>query len=185
MRVIVVGLCVGLLTQTLSAGQPAISARELAGYRLTAPVLTQFEEASRLIADATRHDPAFAQSPLFTEEISVSGDAPAMAAALESRLRNHPALSQALRTAHITSREYTRFALALVAARLAHGFVTSGVLRTVPAGVAADNVAFVEAHHAEIAAILKTLGIDDNLENPLMSDTIATCRRTAPQAPHS
>ncbi len=31
----------------------------------------------------------------------------------------------------------------------------------VPAGVAADNVAFVEAHHDEIAAVLKILAVEN------------------------
>jgi hypothetical protein len=147
-----------LLVQT-GAGQPAFDRKELAAYRLTVPVFKQFEHASRLIADVTRADPAFATSPLFTKEITLSGDAPAMAAELEARLRNHSALAHALRTAKISARDYATFTLALIAARLAHGFVHAGVLR-VPAGVAADNVTFVEQHHVEIVAVLKTLGIE-------------------------
>lgn len=150
----------GVLTHASGAVQPAFDVKELAAYRLTAPVFTQFAEASRLIAAVTGHDAAFARSPLFTEEISVSGDAPIVAAKLQARLQNHPTLARALQQAKITAREYTRFALALLAARLAHGFVKAGVLRKVPAGVAADNVAFVEAHQVEIAAVLKTLGIE-------------------------
>ncbi len=145
---------------TSLAGQPAIDVKELAGYRLTAAVFAQFAEASRSIADVTRTDPAFADSPLFTREISLSGDAPLMAAALEASLRQHPALARALRTAKITPREYTRFALALIGAHLAHGFVEAGVLRTGPAGVAADNVAFVDQHEAQIVDILKLLGLE-------------------------
>ena len=70
------------------------------------------------------------------------------------------ALDGALVSAQITAREYTKFALALIAARLAHGFVKSGVLRGVPAGVAADNVAFVDANQAAIGDVLKRLGIE-------------------------
>lgn len=154
-----VTLVVGVLTHASAAVQPAFDVKELAAYRLTTPVFKQFEKASRLIADVIRKDPAFASSPLFTREILVSGDAPLMAAELETRLRTHPALAHALGTAKITAREYTRFALALLAARLAHGFVNAGVLRSVPAGVAADNVTFVEKHQVEIAAAVKALGI--------------------------
>ena len=52
-------------------------------------------------------------------------------------------------------------AVAPFAARLARGFVTAGVLRRVPPGVAADNVAFVAAHDAEISGVLQALGLED------------------------
>lgn len=140
--------------------QTALDVKELAEYRLTTPVFTQFNEASRIMAVAMRNDSALASNPLFTRSILVLGDAPTVAAALEARLQNHPLLADALRTAQITPREYTKFALALFAARLAHGFVSAGVLRRVPAGVAAANVQFVDAHQPEIAAVLKDLGIE-------------------------
>ncbi len=149
-----------LLAVALQTASP-FQERELAGYRLTQPVFERFGHASRLIAAATRDDPRFDESPLFTRDVAVLGDAPAMAAELDARLRGEPALADALRTAGLTSREYTTFALGLVAARLAHGFVAAGVLRSVPAGVAADNVAFVERHQAEIAGVFRTLGIVD------------------------
>ena len=150
----------GLFMQTPGAGQHPFDVKELAAYRLTDPVFQQFEEASRLIADATRNDLAFVKSPLFTRENSLSGDAPKVAAELEARLQSHPALAHALTIAKITPREYTTFALALLGARLAHGFIDAGLLRNVPPGVAADNVQFVAEHHVEIAAVLKKLGIE-------------------------
>jgi hypothetical protein len=105
-------------------------------------------------------DPRFAREPLFTREISVSGDAAEMAATLEHRLDNEPALAAALFAADISAHEYTAFALALFAARLAHGFLKSGAIRRVPPGVAADNVEFVTAHDAEVAALLKLLELE-------------------------
>ena len=109
----------------------------------------------------TRSDSAFADAPLFTREVLVLGDAATIANELASRLDAHPRLAAALRQARITSRDYTKFAVALFAARLAHGFVTAGVLRRVPPGVAADNVAFVAAHDAEISGVLQALGLED------------------------
>ena len=55
----------------------------------------------------------------------------------------------------------TWLALGLLAARLAHGFLESGVLRSVPDGPAADNVRFVAEHQREVAAVLEDLGIVD------------------------
>lgn len=137
-----------------------LTARELAAYRLTAAAFDRFEAASRAIAAILRDDPAFAQAPLFTREIVSAADAEAAAATLEARLQSHPALAAALRTTKISARDYTTFALALFAARLAHGFVESGVLRRVPGGVAADNVAFVDAHEQRITTLLDELGIE-------------------------
>jgi hypothetical protein len=141
------------------AAQGAFTVRELAGYRLTVSAFRTFEDASRRLARAMREDPRFAGAPLFTRDIVQSGDAPAMAAELDARLRNDPVLAAALRGARVTSREYTTFALALFAAHLAHGFVEAGVLNGVPPGVAADNVAFIDAHREDVAAVLDALGV--------------------------
>ena len=89
----------------------------------------------------------------------LTGDVLPMAIALEARLRGDAALADALRAANLSSQEYTKFTLALVAARLAHGFVKAGVIRAVPPGVHADNVAFVDAHEADIDAVLRELGV--------------------------
>jgi hypothetical protein len=156
-------LLVWMVSTALGAGLPfqaPLDVDELAQYRLTSTVFVQFQAASRSIGAATREDPAFALDPLFTREIVSSGDAAAAATALETRLQAHPALVRALRAAKLSAREYTKFALAAFGARLAHGFVKTGVLRRVPDGAAAENVAFVQAHEAEITALLAGLGID-------------------------
>jgi hypothetical protein len=157
---IVVFAILSLDADPAGTAQAPYDVKELADYRLTEPVFQQFERASRLIATATRQDPRFEAAPLFTREVAVSGDAPAMAAELEARLQGEPVLADALHEAKLTPRDYTKFALALFAARLAHGFVKAGVLARVPAGVAADNVEFVEVHQAQVSAILAELGVE-------------------------
>ena len=126
-----------------------------------AEIFEQFVQASRLIAEITRHDTAFTYAPLFTKEVALSGDAPAMAAGLVARLENHTGLTTALQTAKLTSREYTKFAIALLAAHMAHGFVKAGVLQRVPAGAPTHNVDFVNAHEPEVTAVLAELGVRD------------------------
>lgn len=148
-----------VLTATVHAQQP-FTVNDLAQYRLTTATFTPFTLASRSIAAVTRADPALEREPLFTREIMLSDDARAAATALETRLLAHPAIVRALDAAKLSARDYTKFALALFAARLAHGFVKSGVLRRVPAGAAAENVAFVDEHVEEITALLAELGID-------------------------
>jgi hypothetical protein len=140
--------------------QRGFDAKELAAYRLTPAVFKRFAHATRLIAVIVERDARFVKEPLFTREISVAGDAPEMATALEKRLDGDPALSSALFAADISAHEYAGFAISLFAARLAQGFLKSGAMRRVPAGVAADNVAFVDAHAAEIVALLKQLNLE-------------------------
>jgi hypothetical protein len=160
-RAIVVSVLIGLASAQARAAQSPIDVYDLADYRLTPQVFEQFVVASRLIADITRRDAAFTFAPLFTKDVALSGDAPAMATGLAARLENHTGLAAALRTAKLTPREYSKFVIALVGAHLAHGFMATGVLRRVPDGAPAANVAFVGAHQAEIATTLETLGIRD------------------------
>ena len=150
---------VALLSLAPSA-QADFGPTEISDYRLDAAVFTKFDRASRLIAAATRADVRFEREPLFTRDILLSGDVLPMAVALEARLRNEPVFATAFFAADLTPREYTKFVIALVAARFAYGFVQSGVLRSVPPGVHADNVTFVGAHLAGIEAVLKELGFD-------------------------
>ena len=146
--------------QTLPPPPPQYGVTEISDYRLEADVLTRFSRASHVIVAAANADARFDRAPLFTSEILLSDDVLAAAIALETKLRNEPALAGAFVAADITPHDYTKFALALVAARLAYGFVQSGVLRSVPPGVHADNVMFVRDNLTEILAVLKELGID-------------------------
>jgi hypothetical protein len=154
-----VALVVALLP-AFPAAQAGFGVTEIADYRLDAAVFAQFTRASHLIAAATRVDARFDREPLFTKDILLSDDVLAAAMALEARLRTEPALAGAFFAADITPHDYTKFALALVAARLAHGFVKSGVIRRVPPGVHADNVTFVDANFTEIQAVLKDIGVE-------------------------
>jgi hypothetical protein len=152
-------LALSLLSAFPSA-QAEFGVTEISDYRLDAEVFARFARASRLIAAATRADRRFDNAPLLTKEILLSDDVLAAATVLEARLRSEPALAGAFLAADLSPHEYTKFVLALAAARLAHGFVKSGVLRRVPEGVHADNVNFVDAHLAEIAAAMKEIGVE-------------------------
>lgn len=140
--------------------QSEFGVTEIADYQLSADVFVRFDRASHAIATATRSDEKFQHAPLFTQEILVSGDILPMAIALEARLRNDPALAGALQAADITPHEYTKFVLALVGARLAHGFMKSGVLKSVPAGAPSHNVTFVDTNLSQVEAVLKDLGVE-------------------------
>ena len=161
MSVILAFALAGTLTATTHTPQAPIGIYDLADYRLTSEVFDQFKQASRLIAEITRHDSAFTDAPLFTKDIALSGDAPAMASSLVARLENHAGLAGALQTAKLTPREYAKFAIALIAAHLAHGFLNAGVLQRVPSGAPTENVKFVEEHRAQIAMVLEDIGVRD------------------------
>jgi hypothetical protein len=139
---------------------PPLTAGALAEYRLTMPVFERFVRASRHVADATARDARLAADPPFSREVTVLGDIAEVAPALEARFIREPLLAAALADAGISARDYTTFALALVGARLAHGFVKSGAMRFVPPGTASDNVAFITANEADVAAVLMLLGVE-------------------------
>lgn len=153
-------LAAALLFPGQQTDRGAIDRRELAAYRLTTDAFEQFRKASARIAIVIADDAAFRAQPLFSEEITQSGDVAEASAALEARLRGHPALAEALVAAGMSARDYTKCALTLIAARLAVGFLDSGVLKTVPRGSAADNVAFVRAHRTAVDEMLKELAIE-------------------------
>ena len=152
---------VTLLLTALARAQAPIDVYELADYRLTTEVFERFVQASSRVADVTRGDASFTYAPLFTKDVALSGDAVAAAAGLVARLEHHPALAASLEGAKITPREYTKFAITLIAAHLAQRFLASGVLPRVPAGAPMINVEFVKTHDAEVTTVLANLGIRD------------------------
>ena len=152
-------LAVVAAAETQPSAQAPVNVYDLADYRLNVQVFEQFVRASGLVADITRHDPAFKYAPLFTRDVALDGDAPTAASGLAARLENHAGLAGALQTAKLTPREYSKFAIALVAAHVAHEFLKAGVLQRVPAGAPSNNVEFVKAHEAEVIAVLAELGI--------------------------
>jgi hypothetical protein len=133
---------------------------ELAAYRLTTAAFEQFLDASKRIAIVVGRDESFRAEPLFSQEVAQGGDVIEASAMLEARLHDHAGLAEALAAAKISPRDYTKCALTLVAARLALGFLESGVLKTVPPGAAAENVAFVRTHRQAVDELLGELGIE-------------------------
>jgi len=144
-----------------TSSQAPLNVYDLADYRLTSEVFEHFVQASGRIAEITRQDSAFTYAPLFTKDVALDGDAVAMASGLIARLENHTGLAAALQAAKITPREYSKFALGLVAAHLAHNFLKTGALQRVPEGAPTTNVEFVKTHEVEVTAVLEQLGMRD------------------------
>jgi hypothetical protein len=150
-----------LLMAAIVYAQAAVDVYELADYRLTTEVFERFVQASERVATVTHDDASFTYAPLFTRDVALSGDAVAAVAGLVARLEHHPALAASLDDAKISPREYAKFAITLIAAHLANGFLASGVLPRVPAGAPAINVEFVKTHEAAVQTVLGSLGIRD------------------------
>lgn len=144
----------------------SLTAAEIAGHRLTDGELEGFGRASRRLVSASRRDGGGTPAPLFTRDIVMLEDVAVAAATLERRLAGNPALAAELAQENVPPREYVRFALALIGARLAQGFLSAGVLKRVPEGVAADNVAFISRRQADVDALLEELDVDWNPSGP-------------------
>ena len=157
---IFVATMAGLVKVPVTAQSP-IDVYELVDYRLTTEVFERFVQANGRIVDITQHDSSFTYAPLFTKDVALSGDAVAEAAGLVARLANHAGLAAALEAAKITPREYSKFAITLIAAHLAYRFLNAGVLPRVPSGAPAINVEFVKTHESDVTAALAYLGIRD------------------------
>ncbi len=74
---------------------------------------------------------------------------------MEKTLASSPAIAAGLRAAGITSREYAKLTMALVTSGMAAGMKKAGLLKDLPPGVSAENVAFVLKHEAELEKIQK------------------------------
>jgi hypothetical protein len=153
-------VAVALLGAPIVTIQDPIDRDGLADYRLSIAIFQRFQDASERIARVVANDQTLRETPLFSQEVVQSGDVVEVAPRLASRLAEHPGLARALSAARISARDYTRFALALLTARMAFGFIESGVLRAVPAGAPTENVAFVRSHLREIDTVLRELGVD-------------------------
>jgi hypothetical protein len=150
----------GAVTAAVEAQAP-LDVSELADYQLTAEVFERFVVATRAVAAIARDDPSFIYAPLFTKDVALSGDVVAAASALVARVENHPGLAAALEASKITPREYSKFAIGMIAAHMVEGFVKAGVMRRVPAGAPSVNVEFVKTHESDVVAALALLGVLD------------------------
>jgi hypothetical protein len=80
-----------LLLSGQQADRGTIDRRELAAYRLTTADFEQFRDASARIAIVIADDASFRGQPLFSEEITQSGDVTEASATLEAACAVTPA----------------------------------------------------------------------------------------------
>ena len=72
---------------------------------------------------------------------------------MEAQVQKVPPMANALRSAGLTPREYSKFMLAMLQAGMAAGMKKSGLIKELPKDFPAENVKFIEDHEAELAAL--------------------------------
>lgn len=72
---------------------------------------------------------------------------------MEAQVQKVPPMANALRSAGLTPREYSKFMLAMLQAGMAAGLKKQGLIKELPKDFPAENVKFIEDHEAELAAL--------------------------------
>jgi hypothetical protein len=80
---------------------------------------------------------------------------------IEAAIRREPIMAGALKSAGMSPRDYAKFALAFFQAAMVSGMQKSGMVKEIPkeleAKINLENIKFVEAHDAEIKALMAEL----------------------------
>lgn len=74
---------------------------------------------------------------------------------MEAQVQKLPPMANALRSAGLTPREYSKFMLAMLQAGMAAGMKKSGLIKELPKDFPAENVQFMLDHEAELTAMQK------------------------------
>lgn len=113
-------------------------AREVSSYRLSEPALAKYDDGTHRLAKVLAENP-----PPCAEETDNS------LSAMTAQLDAIPGASAAIGAAGMSSREYIVFMLAAFQAGMGAWAVTEGG-GELPSGVSPENVAFFQAHEAEL-----------------------------------
>jgi len=130
--------CVAMSPVASALASPDADAREVNSYRLSEPTLAKYADATRRLSGALAENPPPCDD---SSDDSLS--------AMAARLDASPGASAAMRAAGMTSREYLVFSLAIFQAGMGAWALTEGG-GELPPGVSEENVAFFQAHEAEI-----------------------------------
>jgi hypothetical protein len=178
---LIITMVVGVAGQ--SAPQADADAKEIAAYRLTMDTLKKVQVATRAMVEEMKKDPKLQKGMKLEAEIKALqqkeelteaeqarldalreereqletddtnlGNAQSLSE-MEARIKRFPAMSNGLRQAGLSPREYATFMLAMVQAAMVAGFKKSGMLKELPKDVNAENVKFIEEHEAELKAM--------------------------------
>jgi hypothetical protein len=131
--------------------------QELRAYRLTLPKVKQMAAATLAYAQAQSRNPrvpARRQEPGDDVEPKTLND-------MARRIEREPDLANAIRTAGLSTREYSMLTLSFFNAMFAHGMKKAGTIKELPADILPENIVFIESNEAELNQILAQLQASD------------------------
>jgi hypothetical protein len=130
--------------------------QELRAYRLTMPKVKQMAAATLAYAQAQSRDPR-GQARRQREKDPGDDVEPKTLSEMARRIEREPDLANAIRTAGLTTREYSILTLSFFNAMFAHGMKKAGTIKDMPADILPENIAFIESNEAELTQIFAQL----------------------------
>jgi hypothetical protein len=139
------------------ARDPRVQARRQREKELSA---LEAKSAARLTeADQKRLEELRAKLEAEDAEAARNGDhqEPKTLSDMARRIEREPDLANAIRSAGLTTREYSLLTLSFFNAMFAHGMKKSGTIKELPADLLPENIAFIQSNEAELNAIFAQL----------------------------
>ena len=123
--------------------------------------LTALEAISRNLTEAEQKRLEELRAKLEAEDAEAArrGDdqEPKTLGDMARRIDREPDLANAIRSAGLTTREYSLLTLSFFNAMFAHGMKKAGTIKELPADILPENVAFIQANEAELNQIFAEL----------------------------
>jgi hypothetical protein len=123
--------------------------------------LTALEAISRNLTEAEQKRVEELRAKLEAEDAEAArrGDdqEPKTLGDMARRIDREPDLANAIRSAGLTTREYSLLTLSFFNAMFAHGMKKAGTIKELPADILPENVAFIQANEAELNQIFAQL----------------------------
>jgi hypothetical protein len=131
--------------------------KALAEYRLSIAAIQKLLAATRAMAKVSE-DPtvrAAAAKLSASDDANDGGDGYQSLNDMARKVDAFPPIASAIRSAGLTSREYMLITMSYMQAAMAAGMKKQGLIKELPKGTPAENVAFIEKNDTELQAIQK------------------------------
>jgi hypothetical protein len=136
---------------------PRVQARRQRDKELTA--LEEKSEARLTVAEQKRREELRATLAAEDAEAARRGDdqEPKTLGDMARRIEREPDLANAIRSAGLTTREYSMLTLSFFNAMFAHNMKKAGTIKELPADILPENIAFIQSNEAELNQLLAQL----------------------------
>jgi multidrug efflux pump subunit AcrB len=141
---------------------PKVQARRQREKELTA--LEAKSEARLTAAEQKRREELRAKLEAEDAEAERRGDdeEPKTLSDMARRIEREPDLANAIRSAGLTTREYSLVTLSFFNAMFAHGMKKAGTIKEIPADILPENIAFIQSNEAELNSLFAQLQAYEN-----------------------